>query len=169
MEILEILSREGIRVAAIGGLAVVAHGVVRATEDLDFLVDRDDAARLDRCMHDQGFQTLHRSDDAANYLRDALRIDFLFAHRPIARQLLAGAHAMCVFDQSLRVVDAEGIIGLKLQALANDPRRVQDASDIRDLLRIQHTRLDLERVRSYFRLFDREADLDEWIAEIAEP
>jgi hypothetical protein len=35
----------------------------------------------------------------------------------------------------LRVISAEGLIGFKLQALANDPRRTQDLEDIRALMR----------------------------------
>ena len=164
--ILDALARAGVDVAAIGGLAVVAHGVVRATEDLDFLVDHGAREALDRCMRGEGFRALHVSDDAANYVRDALRVDFLFASRPISRQLLAGARTMKVLDQPLRVVDPEGIIGLKVQAIANDPRRAQDVSDIREILRIHRGRVDLERVRSYFRLFDRGADLEQMLAEL---
>ncbi len=66
----------------------------------------------------------------------------------------------------LRVVSAEGLIGFKLQGLANDPRRTQDLEDIRALLRANRSTLDMEEVREYFRLFDREPLLDEFLAEI---
>ena len=145
---------------------MVAHGVVRATEDLDFLVDLREGDSLDACMRGMGFERLYRSEDAANYVRGALRVDFLFAHRPISLQLLSDARAVEVFGQPLRVVDAEGIIGLKLQALTNDPTRAQDVSDIRELLRIHVSTLDLARVQHFFRLFDREGDLEQWIAEL---
>ena len=41
----------------------------------------------------------------------------------------------------LRVVSAEGLIGFKLQGLANDPRRTQDLEDIRALLRANRSTL----------------------------
>jgi hypothetical protein len=63
-------------------------------------------------------------------------------------------------------VSAEGLIGFKLQGLVNDPRRTQDLEDIRALLRANRTSLDMEEVRGYFRLFDRESLLDELVREI---
>jgi hypothetical protein len=45
--------------------------------------------------------------------------------------------------------------------LVNDPRRTQDLEDIRALLRANRATLDVEQLRQYFRLFDRELLLDE--------
>lgn len=64
------------------------------------------------------------------------------------------------------MVRAEGLIGFKLQALVNDSRRTQDLEDIRALLRVNRASLDMEQVRGYFRLFEREAILDELLHEI---
>jgi hypothetical protein len=63
------------------------------------------------------------------------------------------------------VVSAEGLIGFKLQALTNDPRRTQDLEDIRALLRANRQTLDQTEVREYFRLFGRESLLDELLHE----
>ncbi|MBS0514588.1 MAG: hypothetical protein JSS16_03840 [Proteobacteria bacterium] len=68
--------------ALIGGLALAAHNVVRATQDVDFLADAADADALDAILLDLGYRCLHRSEDAANYLRGDDGMDFLFAHRP---------------------------------------------------------------------------------------
>lgn len=45
---LQALNRHGVRYVVVGGLAVAAHGVIRATADLDVVVDRswDNAAAL---------------------------------------------------------------------------------------------------------------------------
>ncbi len=59
------------------------------------------------------------------------------------------------------MVGPEGLIGFKLQGLVNDPRRTQDLEDIRALLRANRATLDVEQLRQYFRLFDRELLLDE--------
>ena len=66
----------------------------------------------------------------------------------------------------MRVVSAEGLIGFKLQALANEPRRTQDLEDIRALVRANRATLDLQEVREYFRIFDREPLLDEILRDI---
>ena len=68
------------------------------------------------------------------------------------------------------VVDAAGIIGLKVQAIANSPaRRRQDEADILSLLRMHLGSLDLELIRSYFRVFDMEADLERLLDEARGP
>jgi len=166
LAVLAAFEQQRIRYAAIGGLAVVAHGVVRATEDLDFLVDAADREALAALMTSRGFQCLHSSLDAANYASDECRVDFLFAHRPIAIELLSRATSRKVLGHRIPVVDVEGIVGLKLQAYVNDPRRALDASDIRALLSLHRAEVDWSRVRSYFALFDREELFEQWRREI---
>ena len=152
--------------ALIGGLALAAHQVVRATRDVDFLVDADDAQRLHGILLDLGYRCVHRSDDAANYLRGDEGLDLLYAHRPVARRLLGEASERATAMGVLRVVSAEGLIGFKLQALVNNPSRSRDLDDIRALLRAQRAKLDLDEVAGYFALFDRKELLDELLAEI---
>jgi hypothetical protein len=153
--------------ALIGGLALAAHQVVRATRDVDFLADADDADRLHGILLDLGYHCVHRSEDAANYLRDDEGLDLLYAHRPIARRLLGEASERATALGTLRVISAEGLIGFKLQALGNNPSRTRDLDDIRALLRAQRGRLNMQEVQEYFALFDRQEMLDELLAEIA--
>jgi hypothetical protein len=153
--------------ALIGGLALAAHQVVRATRDVDFLADADDADRLHEILLALGYRCVHRSEDAANYVRDDEGLDLLYAHRPIARRLLTQATRRDTAMGSLRVISAEGLIGFKLQALVNNPFRTRDLDDIRALLRAQRGRLSMVEVQEYFALFDRKEMLDELLAEIA--
>lgn len=153
--------------ALIGGLALAAHQVVRATRDVDFLVDANDADRLHGILLGLGYRCVHRSEDAANYLREDEGVDLLYAHRWTARRLLAEASDRVTVMGPLRVVSAEGLIGFKLQALVNNPSRTRDLDDIRALLRAQRSRLNMQEVQEYFALFDRKEILDELLAEIA--
>ncbi|MBB5014310.1 nucleotidyltransferase family protein [Rehaibacterium terrae] len=155
--------------ALIGGLALAVHNVVRATRDVDFLADADDADRLHRVLLDLGYRCIHRSEDAANYVRDDEGLDLLYAHRPIARRLLAEAEERDTGLGRLRVISAEGLIAFKLQGFANDPSRLRDLDDIRALLQANRATLDMTEVADYFRLFDREQLLDELIAELGRP
>jgi Uncharacterised nucleotidyltransferase len=163
---IEHFERRGIACALIGGLALAAHKVIRATQDVDLLVDADSADAADATLIELGYVATHRSADAANYMRADERLDLLYASRPIARHLLNDAGLRPLHDSRLRVVSAEGLIGFKLQALVNNPRRTQDLEDIRALMRAHAGDLDMDEVRSYFSLFQREALLDELQAEL---
>lgn len=154
-EIVSALKRIGAPFALIGGLALASHKVVRATQDVDLLTDADKADEIDAELVKLGYQCLHRSADAGNYLRGDERVDFLYASRPAARRLLATAREVQTSFGDLRVISTEGLIGFKLQAFVNDPRRTRDLEDIRALLRANRTTLNMAEVEEYFRLFDR--------------
>jgi len=167
-EALSALRAAGVPVALIGGLALAPYKVVRATQDIDFLADGDHAASIDRAMGALGYECVYRSDDAANFVRGDERIDFIFARRPNARRLLAAAEQLTTSLGMVPVVSKEGLIGFKLQGLVNDPRRTQDAEDIRALLRANTGNLNMAEVKDYFRLFERESLLEQWLSEIGE-
>jgi predicted nucleotidyltransferase len=155
---------EGIDFALIGGFALAALGVPRATADLDFLIPGERADDIDRIMGQLGYETLHRSADVANYAGTESRtghVDFLYARRPYSRGMLqrAGRHRM-MGRADVKVLQPEDIIGLKVQSSTNNPKRLRlDLDDI-DRLLAAHPEIDMHRVREYFRLFDREAELD---------
>ncbi|MBS0569222.1 MAG: nucleotidyltransferase family protein [Proteobacteria bacterium] len=153
--------------ALIGGLALAAYKVVRGTQDVDFLIDAADAERLHDALLNLGYRCVHRSEDAANYLRGSEGVDFLYAHRPVSLRLLSEANERDTGMGRMRVVSAEGLIGFKLQAYANDPKRMRDLEDIRALLRANRGALNMDEVKSYFVLFEREGLLNELLADIA--
>ena len=162
-EILDALARLGVQSALIGGLALSPHNVVRATQDIDLLVDGADSDAIHAEVLRRGYECLHRSAAAANYQRQDERLDFLFASRPISRRLLAQALEVNSSLGRVRVVSAEGLIGFKLQGAINDPRRTQDLEDIKALLRANRDSINLVEVREYFKLFECEALLDEFL------
>jgi hypothetical protein len=164
-ETVDSLRGSGIRFALIGGLALAAHKVIRATQDIDLLVDGSRADLVDRALAALGYRCIHRSADAGNYLRGDERVDVLYATRPIALQLLAAARDRPTALGQVPVIGVEGLIGFKLQGVVNDPRRTQDLEDIRALLRANRAAIDLSEVREYFRLFARESLLEELLDE----
>ena len=159
------LNKIGAPFALIGGLALAPHKVIRATQDVDLLTAADKADEIDRELTALGYRCLYRSADAGNYLRADERIDFLYASRPAAKQMLVTAPELETAFGRLRVVRAEGLIGLKLQGFVNNPRRTQDLEDIRALLKANRPTLNLQEVREYFALFGREPMLDDLLNE----
>ncbi|MCM8778689.1 MAG: hypothetical protein NC898_05640 [Candidatus Omnitrophica bacterium] len=55
---------------------------------------------------------------------------------------------------------SEDVIGLKVQAIANDPeRKIKEMADIEALMGVYKNRLDWERLEDYFRLFGMDKEL----------
>jgi hypothetical protein len=156
----------GAAFALIGGLALAPHKVIRGTQDIDLLVHAVAADTIHAVLTKLGYHSLHRSAEAANYARNDERLDLLYATRPIAIRLLGDAREFSTEFGAFRVVSAEGLIGLKLQAMVNNRRRTQDLEDIRSLLKANAGALNLNEIREYFRLFDREHQLDELLQQV---
>jgi hypothetical protein len=154
-EALAMFARNGTEPALIGGLAVVAHRVVRATQDVDFLVEAEAADKIHHALLGLGYVCRYRSLEAANYLRGTEGLDLLYAHRPLARRLLAQATERETPMGRLRVISVEALIGFKLQGFVNDPTRARDLEDIRALLNTHRTSLNMGELQEYFALFDR--------------
>lgn len=152
--------------ALIGGLALSVHGAGRATIDLDLMAEGIRRADVRILLESRGYQCLQDNENVANYLSDDPergRVDFLFASRERGLAILRRAAPHEVLGSLVRVVDAADLIGLKVQAYANNPRRkLKDQFDIQRVLR--SGRPDMERVRYYFGLFGLEADLDAILA-----
>ena len=108
-EVIASLSKLDARFALIGGLALASHKVIRATQDIDLLTDSEKAEDIDRALVAIGYQCLHRSPDAGNYLRGDERVDFIYASRPAARGLLGNATLLQTTFGEVRVVSTEGL------------------------------------------------------------
>ena len=160
-EALSMFARSGTKPALIGGLAVVAHQVVRATKGVDFLVEAEATGTVHDALLELGYHCIYRSEEAANYVRATEGLDLLFAHRPLARRLLAQASERETPMGRMRIISVEGLIGFKLQGFVNDASRTRDLDDIRALLKLHRTSLDMDELREYFALFNRTELLDE--------
>lgn len=161
-------ARHGFRIALIGGFALPFHGVRRATGDVDFLVEAHGADPLHEALTRAGYETLHRSADVANYRAAAglvTGVDVLFARRPPTLAMIDRARVP-QGESGVPVVDVEGLIGLKLQALVNEPaRQRQDEADIVALLTLHLPTVNLPLLEEYFQLFERRDDLARFLAE----
>jgi hypothetical protein len=167
-ELLESLASAGVSHAVIGGLAVNIHGHVRATHDLDLLIAVEDEPAVHHLMGALGYEAIDRRADLSSYVRGHERVDFLHAQHEISRKLLSESEPLPFLALTMPVISLEGLFAFKIQALNDDPRRLRDLSDMLELLRAAGDRLDLAEVRSYFRMFDREALLDELLRVTAE-
>src|SRR5262249_4816801 len=121
---------------------------------------------------DAGARCVHRGDDAANYAGTfpiLAPVDVIYARRDRAREMLRRATPRALPGAPLRapVGDAEALIGLKLQALWNAPERTsRDQADIDAVVAAREGKLDVGLLRDYYRLFDREDELERLLGRV---
>jgi hypothetical protein len=140
--------------AIIGGMALSVLGYPRATNDVDFLVHSDFRGATEEQMRSRGFQLEFSSDEVAQWNGEA-PIDFLYANRAPSRDMLKRAiqNSRPVTLLGIPVLDASDIIGLKIQAYSNNPRRLlQDLADIQKLM--ETNQIDWQRVQTYAEAFN---------------
>jgi hypothetical protein len=126
----EQLNNLGIRYALAGGLAVGAHGYIRATIDVDFLVGEE-------AFEHQGLLVAFKAGVPIEV--DGVRIDYM---SPVA----LGAQLEEVLDhplmnEGLAIVPIEVLIYMKLAA-----RRRRDLVDVIELIKVG---ADVNRVQAY--------------------
>ncbi|MFH1857163.1 MAG: AbrB/MazE/SpoVT family DNA-binding domain-containing protein [Candidatus Omnitrophota bacterium] len=156
--------KEKINYAFMGGFAMGALGVVRATADLDFLIDSKDALKVEKIMRKYSYQCVYKTENIAQYVSDVRifgEIDYLFAFRKISLSMLKKSTETPVLDGKIKVkvLRPEDIIGLKLQALVNDKSREnKEYSDIEKIAEQFNQKLDWEALMDYFELFKKEKE-----------
>ena len=156
-----------IRYAIIGGFAMGALGIMRSTVDLDFLVNYDDIAKIENIMSGHMYRCIYKTENVSQYFSDVKsfgQIDFLHAFRTISLSMLDRAIAVPIFNKSntIRVLAPEDIIGLKVQALSNDPEReLQEYADIQLIVKHFRGKLNWELIKDFFYLFNKEKEYEE--------
>ena len=157
-----------------GGLALSTMGIFRFTKDIDFLVYEESKDKIDDIMTNLGYiKQEFSNEEICSYLSPLKvlgQVDYLFARRKYTRAMMQRAKKCPVFDGEfdVKTLLPEDLIGLKIQAISNDPKNrfAVDAPDIQRILRSNINEIDMELVRMYFELFDKEDLLDEWLDEI---
>ena len=177
-EVLKILisrfQNKGIDFVLSGGLALSTMGIFRFTKDIDFLVFEGSKKSIHDIMTDLGYQKQGFStEEIFSYwspIKALGQVDYLFARRKYTKAMMRRAKKNPVFDGKymLKTILPEDLIGLKVQAISNDPgnRFHVDAPDIQRILQIKIDEIDMELVRLYFELFSKEDLLDEWLDKI---
>ena len=158
-KLLTAFNDEQARYALMGGLALGAWGIPRATVDIDFLVHRDDMQKVHNIMIELGYERHYHTENVSQYvspLKAFGEVDFLHAFREISVGMLKRAEDKKIFNGALtiKVLKIEDLIGLKIQAIANDEKREAiDLPDIKSLISLYNTEIDWSKIEEYFKLF----------------
>lgn len=153
-----------VQYALIGGFAMGFFGVLRTTVDLDFLINRQNMNIVERILKKFGYKCVYKTENVSQFVSNLTifgEIDFIHAFRKISKTMLARALDMKVLDGkvNLKVLIPEDIIGLKVQAIANNPERgTQDMSDIEAIIKHNMDTLDWNLIEEYFLLFSKKKE-----------
>jgi len=158
-QLLKSFHEKHFRYALIGDFALGVLGVSRATTDIGFLGHCDDMPKVHMILCELGYEWLYQSENVSQYkfpLKILGAVDFLHAFREISINMLQRAQEKKIFDETiaLKVVTVEDLIGLKVQAMANDKaRESSELADIESLLAEHRQSGDWGPLESFFSLF----------------
>ncbi|MEK7790104.1 MAG: hypothetical protein AAB309_00575, partial [Deltaproteobacteria bacterium] len=98
----------------------------------------------------------HESDEVFQ-LEGPGNVDFLLAKRQLSRKMLE--EAQVIEPLNIKCVSIEGLIGLKIQAYNNNPKReLRDKADILSMIE-QHPKMNWEQIKQYADLFNAWEDI----------
>ncbi len=141
--ILDIVSRvfpdAGIDAVMIGGHAVNAYGVSRATQDIDFMVAATAADSVRSVMRDAGFSNvaIHETVMFFSCPGSAFRVDFLKVNEETMQKLIANAREVEYLPgRTVRIPRLVDLLAMKIFALfsGGEKRDVKDLNDIASLV-----------------------------------
>ncbi len=144
--IAEKAQQAGLPFLIIGGYAVMAHGFVRSTADLDLLVQASLRQRWRELLEGLGM-TMHR--EAISFLQfnppptARLPVDVMCVADEVFKKMQSVSEQKRLGGVSLAVVSLLHLVALKCHAIQHGPslRKIKDTEDLIQLIRIN--RLDL--------------------------
>ena len=145
--------------ALIGGFALGIHGIMRTTMDIDFLVKGRDAGKVRTILERHSYKCIYITENVSQYVSEIKThgtLDFIHAFRPISLRMLKEKQIKPIYNgkMAIPILKPEDIIGLKIQALANNPQRVElEKNDIKSILEKYHNSIDWGKLKEYFLLF----------------
>lgn len=142
-----------------GGQAVLVHGELRQTKDIDITlgVGLEAVGELLELVRDGGWKPLHpRPEEFARetYVlpciapETGLRLDFIFSFSPYEREAIARAKPVDIGGVIVRFASPEDLVIQKVVA-----GRSRDLEDVRTVL-LKNPDMDLDHVRRWLRQFE---------------
>ena len=158
--ILAELEKHNIPYAIVGAVAMGFWGVRRDTVDIDLLVKAADREKVIAFMKGLGYDHMIASnfaDQFGHLMKEMGLVDFLYTKREQGIIEDGKTFKGINKDIDVRVAMPEDIIGLKLDAIKNNPKReLQDWADIQAIVEVLGDNLDWTKIRNYCKLLDVE-------------
>lgn len=139
-EIASRLKALGVPYAVLGGMALVAHGYRRTTEDIDILVSEDGLQRIHESIVGLGYRPLFEGSKNLRDARTGVRIEFVIAGgfpgdgkpKPVA---FPDPAQVGVEIDGIQYVALPRLIELKLASGMSNSGRLRDLADVQEVIR----------------------------------
>lgn len=136
-----IYKKTGISCVLIGGFAVNYYKVARHTADVDFLITKDDFAKISELLKKAGYrpyaveEVFARFSTKGPYLMD---LDFMFIDKETLDKIVREGRKIHIAEQEFTIPSLNHLIALKLHSIKYNPkiRENKDLPDIISLIRI---------------------------------
>lgn len=127
--------------AIAGALCLAAHGVIRATEDVDILISREGLDRFKHEWEGRGYVPLRPGGKAVRDTAHGVKVDFLIAGdypgdgrpKPVS---FPEPGAVAVAAGPFRIVALPRFLEMKLASGMTAPHRLQDLADVQRLVAV---------------------------------
>jgi Nucleotidyltransferase of unknown function (DUF6036) len=120
-----VMRRESIQGVVIGGIAVVLHGHVRSTTDIDIFADQP-LKEISRVLIAEGFQY---DEGRREFVRDGVPVHL------VTRDQVARAPKKSIEIEGITTVSLADLIEMKLESGSKNVLRAQDLADVIGLIR----------------------------------
>lgn len=142
--------KESIEVVLIGGLACGVWKHIRATKDIDFLVDEIHYEKIIKLMKSLGYRSCKEFDklgvikfqeDSENNL---VEVDFVMANKDYLKDILTNSTVAEYKNKIIKISSPEQLIILKMKALKDNPDRDLDLFDIKKLIQLNSNDINID-------------------------
>ena len=135
------LDELGIDYAIAGALCLAAHGLTRATEDVDILITREGLDRFKQAWQGRGYVDLRPGGKAVRDTSHGVKIDFLIAGdypgdgkpKPVS---FPTPRTASTDAGAFRILSLPRLVELKLASGMSAPHRLQDLADVQRLIAV---------------------------------
>ena len=140
-QIARLLTEMKVDYAIAGALCLAAHGLVRATEDVDVLIAREGLHAFKETWLGRGYVNVRPGGKAVRDTVNGIKVDFLIEGdypgdgRPKPVRFPSPAQAGTDAGR-LRVVDLKHLLEMKLASGMTAPHRLQDLADVLRLIAV---------------------------------
>ena len=147
-------NRGELRFFLIGGRSLEAHGLVRFTKDVDFLVATQDIPVISDILTRAGYEKINETPIFSRWKHPSMMaddVDIMYVKPETFEKLLEGSKMFEIGSVSIRVPSVPSLIALKLHAMrSNEERLEKDGRDIAELLKLNPGILDKASLEALF-------------------